>query len=182
MEKECLALKGEQAAADAEEGAGLSAFLPNAAETSKAASLLYVTKCADDQEGNRAMADEQRLATFVKTLGEEGAAILLEHTREAEKQVRRFVRLVPDSPRQADLERELQETLVGQLQPQQRLLVWFDQKCAGEAITAPHLRMPPFRQEKRGLNGDRNSNLLNAHFIFQASMVHDVDCQSLRRK
>ena len=111
-----------------------------------------ITQLAKPADEAKAQHEQSLLAKHLKSLDEDELAMLKELEVKAQRYVRSSVKLIVEPERQQVLQDELKSSALGTLLNNTigkgTIVIIYDQKCAGESATAPHLRVPPLKVER----------------------------------
>ena len=90
----------------------------------------------------------QKMQQVIASLSDGERAIVKAAETEAQRLVRTLVRLVVESERRQTITAEVDSFLKNMQPVNNDIVVLYDGKIAGEPITNPHVRVPPFKQER----------------------------------
>ncbi|CAE7861416.1 unnamed protein product [Symbiodinium necroappetens] len=98
----------------------------------------------------KATHEKNLVARHLKSLSEEDLAVVKDLETRAHRLVRSSVKLIVEPERQAVLQEELKSSAIAGIiaAKDKTVLVYYDQKAAGESVTAPHLRVPPLKADR----------------------------------
>ena len=134
-----------------------------------------------DKEIGQKLIEQEKLEKRLRELTEEERNMVMAFEKEAHRIVRQRVVLLEESDRKETFVQELKAAL-SKATATAGLLVAYDQKQCGEAMTSPHVRCPPLRAERLRKAVTWTLESLDADFLPEFCTFVIMDAFSLGNK